>query len=356
MKNTVARFSEKLFRKISEKSRGSLIVSPMSVLYALVLIGGAASGETLDEIESLIGGKISEIAPELKKFSQKSDPFQKIFNSIWANGKMYTVSEDFAEYSRGIFSSDVMSVPFDNADTIRRINSWAADKTDGMITDAIDELDPSDVLLILNTVLFDGIWEDEYNENSIETDEFTSYEGHSRETDFMFSTERSYFETEGAIGFSKSYRGGYRFTAVLPDEDLCKFIESADFSSIISAADSARDEAQVSIPIFENENKLELHGTLLNLGLRRALSEDSELSKLGADGINVRIDKIIQKAKITVSEHGTRAAAVTEMSVALAMLRPDEKKTVYLNRPFLYFITDCDGVILFVGTVFDIGE
>ena len=78
-------------------------------------------------------------------------------------------------------------------------------------------------------------------------------------------------------------------------------------------------------------------------------SSKANFSKL-ADG-NVYISKMLQKAKIEVSEEGTKAAAVTAAAVMLTSLQPDPRRVEFhANRPFVYMITDVrSGYIYFIG-------
>ena len=101
---------------------------------------------------------------------------------------------------------------------MKEINKWVSDKTDGMIKDALDELDPSAVMVLLNTVLFDGVWENEYEEYDISDGFFTNYDGTRSDAEYMYSTEYGYFTLGKPDRDSRKLRrNGYSFVAVLPD-------------------------------------------------------------------------------------------------------------------------------------------
>ncbi|MBQ8512331.1 MAG: hypothetical protein IJ497_06930, partial [Clostridia bacterium] len=96
---------------------------------------------------------------------------------------------------------------------------------------------------------------------------------------------------------------------------------------------------------------------LRKMGLERAFSNRAELYGLSENGAPLYIDQILQKAKIITNEHGTKAAAMTEISVRMMAFRPTEKKEIHLNRPFFYMILDTEtGIPLFTGAVYDLGE
>ena len=65
----------------------------------------------------------------------------------------------------------------------------------------------------------------------------------------------------------------------------------------------------------------------------------------------------MHKTRISVAEKGTKAGAVTVAAVDGATAPGDNKKveTVYLDRPFVYMLIDCENNIpFFIGTMRDI--
>lgn len=354
MKKIISDFTEKLYKTISETGAENLLLSPLSVIYAAALVGSGASGETRDEIEKMLGSDIEKLDKILctisGKLAESKDQSVKLANSLWTNKNLFRLSEKFAEHAHEFYDAECKNESFSD-NIISKINAWVSEKTDGMITDALDTVDPSTAMILLNTILFDGKWEKEYHD--VVPGEFFNYDGSSVQTEFMPSSENTYFENDGAAGFSKNYTGGYRFTAVLPDSDIQEYIKHADLESILSAAESGDCRADVSLPKFDYENETGLNEVLEKLGMRRALSPYAELHALSEDRVPLYIDKVMQKARIIVNERGTKAAAMTEMSIALTMLRPD-RKTLFLDRPFIYMITDPDGVILFIGTIYSL--
>ena len=78
-------------------------------------------------------------------------------------------------------------------------------------------------------------------------------------------------------------------------------------------------------------------------------SADIKLLKLR----KIFINRVIHKTYIQVGEKGTRAGAATVVQINKTSLeRPDESKQVYLDRPFVYMILDCENNLpFFIGTM-----
>lgn len=349
-------FSEKIYVTAAEKNAGNLILSPLSVMYALSLCSNGASGETLGEFESLLGGlergKMNNYLYTLTNvLAGTEESTVKSANSIWGNADNFEINESFRDIAHRYYSAEAKSLFFSDPSTVGEINGWVSDKTDGMIDNALDSLDENAAMVILNTVLFDGVWEEEYEENDISDGYFTNYDGSRSNAEFMYSTEHSYFALGGGEGFSKAYKDGYSFTAVLPDGDIRDFVSSLDVSEILDASRSASGKVKVGIPKFEYESRTGLNEVLQSLGFERAFTQAAELGGLQSNGDdNLFISDILQKAKIITNEHGTKAAAVTEMMVGLTSFMPDNKEII-LDRPFFYMITNADGAVLFMGTL-----
>ncbi len=73
---------------------------------------------------------------------------------------------------------------------------------------------------------------------------------------------------------------------------------------------------------------------------------------------NIYISRVLHKTYIAVDEKGTKAGAATVVEAAAGEAAPmEEPKTVYLDRPFVYMLIDCEtNLPIFIGTAMDIGQ
>ena len=359
---SVTGFSEKLLKECTAENGGkNLILSPLSVMYALTLCSNGASGGTLAEFEALNGIPTDEMNEYLwsyaARLAETENSTVRTANSLWGNEKCFTMSEDFRKVSEVFYDAESRSVDFADQSNVDVINGWVSEKTDGMIPDAVKELNPATMLMLLNTVMFDGVWEKEYREYQVSEGVFHGATVSQNNVEFMYSTENGYFEVDGGVGFSKMYKDGYAFTAVLPDGDLNDFIANADLGKITAAAMSGSGKVDAAVPKFEYETEMGLTDILKDMGLEKAMSSQAELYGLSAEGLPLYIDQVLQKAKVITNEHGTRAAAMTQVMVNMMSARPEKKEVVHLDRPFFYMILDMEtGIPLFTGAVYDLGE
>ena len=107
----------------------------------------------------------------------------------------------------------------------------------------------------------------------------------------------------------------------------------------------------LKLPRFTTEMKLSLKDIIAKLGAPSMFDTTRADFSSFANG-NVYVSEMLQKAKIEVSEEGTKAAAVTMGMVKLTSIRPDEPRRVdfHCDHPFIYMIQDnYTGAILFMG-------
>ncbi|MBR5365979.1 MAG: serpin family protein [Clostridia bacterium] len=356
--DAVTVFSEKFWKEAVKEASGNVILSPLSLYYALSLTSNGASGETKKAFEETLGLPVEELNEYLYtltgKLAATENSTVDIANSVWGNSGSFTISPDFIKVGEAYYAAEARSVPF-NAETVKAINAWVSEKTDGMIPMLMEDLDPSLILVLLNTVLFDGVWEVEYEEDAVVPGSFTARDGKTVDADFLRSTEYGYFETKGGVGFSKAYKDGYRFVAVLPDDpdaDMIAFAEEMDLGDILTGARESSKKVYAYIPKFEYSTTLGLNDVTERLGLGRIFTPLAELGGLSAAGVNdIVVSDILQKAKVILNEHGTKAAAVTEITFKNTALLPEQTPTVRLDRPFFYVIIDADGIPLFMGAL-----
>lgn len=352
--DAVTSFTEQFMKKIGP-SDANTVYSPLSLYYALALTANGASGETAEEFEAALGMSPEQADEYLYtlagRLAESDETKVSVSSSVWGNAARFTLSPDFASVARKYFDADAESLPFDAA-AVRKINGWVNEKTDGMIPSLFSTLDPESPLVLVNTVLFDGVWEEEYEDRDVRPGTFTLADGGTKEVSFLRSEEYTYFETAGGKGFSKDYKNGYRFIGVRPEGSVEDFVAGMDLSEIVARSKDSGLKADCAVPKFEYETEAALNGVTKELGIEKAFTGAAELGGLSASGENnIFIDSILQKAKIFLNEHGTKAAAATGIMFGTTAFMPEERREVILDKPFFYAIVNADGIPLFVGTV-----
>ena len=217
-KNGAADFAVRLFQTTWEEGKNSLI-SPLSVMLALSMTANGARGETLAQMEVLLGGDIpiDTLNKYLHAYVGGLPSVEKakltLANSIWVKDSGFTVEEDFLQRNADCYGAAAYKSAFDEK-TLRDINNWVKENTDGVIDKIVDQMDPYAVMYLVNTVLFDAEWQNIYHKHEVRDGTFTAIDGAKRTVSMMYSNESLYLDDGKATGFLKPYKNGYSFAAL----------------------------------------------------------------------------------------------------------------------------------------------
>ena len=354
-------FAVKLLQQSLKKDgeKGAL-VSPLSAQLCLAMVANGADGETLAEMEKVLGGDLSleQLNQYLSAYAESLPSTEKtkllINNAIWFK-EGYPIYTDFLQTNANYYGADLYQAPF-RMDTLeadlREINDWVNTNTDGMIPKLFDELDEDTVMVLINTLLFDGTWETAYADKDVVNRTFYSYSGKEQTVEMMCSTESVYFADENAKGFLKYYDGkDYAFAAILPEQgtDILEYVNSLNGASLQSLlAKQYKTAVDVGLPKFKFEYSMNLKPILSDMGMPTAFLEDAaNFSKMSSRLLH--IGQAVQKTAIELSPTGTKAAAATGVGMEENV---GVSPYVYLNRPFVYMILDTKtNLPLFIGVM-----
>ncbi len=361
-------FSVNLFKVTANNEGENILISPLSVGLALAMTANGADNQTLSEMEALLcdGFGIQSLNEYFSSYVNSQDSGEKykvsIANSIWFRDdeNRLSVEKDFLQTNANYYSAQIYKSPFDKK-TVRDINNWVKLHTDKTIDKIVDEINPNTVMYLINALAFDAEWEHVYEKSDITNGTFTSYGGEKQDTEMMTSEERLYLCDENSTGFIKNYSGGkYSFAALLPNEgiDIYEYIQGLTGERLQNTLDGAQSSAvKATMPKFSYEYESSLNDPLKKLGMNSAFDESkADFSKMGkSSNGNLYISEVKHKTFICVDERGTKAGAVTSVTMNEEGADPMSMYSVKLDRPFVYMIIDNDtNLPLFIGAVTDI--
>lgn len=353
----VTDFGIRLFQQSITENKNTLL-SPLSVLSALAMTANGADGNTLSQMEQVFGLPIEELNGYLHAYMD-SLPVHAA-NSIWIReDKSLAIEKGFLQKNKDCYGAQINQVPF-HRNTVGKINRWVRKNTDGMIDSIIDEISADEVMYLINAIAFDAEWKTVYEDSQISDGIFKKEDGTEQEVKFMYSQEHTYLEDENAEGFEKYYADGKcAFAALLPKEgvSITDYVKSLTGQKLSEILHTARDiPVSAAIPKFENAYETGLNGMLKNMGMADAFDDTvSDFSKMGrCESGNFFISEVRHKAYIAVDEKGTKAGAATAVLMNAGSAEPLGTKQIYLDRPFVYMIVDCEAnVPIFIGTIMD---
>ena len=352
--DALADFSIRLVQALSDEE-GNLLVSPLSLAYALGMLENGASAETLAQLEAVIGISAEELQEIYASFPRSENI--SVANALWVRDDC-PVDPQFLEDSRVLYEAEVFNAPFDEK-ALRQINEWADEKTDGMIPSVLNELPQSAVMVLLDAITFKAKWAIPSDAAFTFKSGFVTASGEEQTAHYMSFEEPYYIETDYATGFIKSYEGGdYEFVALLPNEGydprgiICD-MSGTELRNIITHTEYI--PVRTIMPRFSTELELNLNEPLQSMGVHAAFSGqegfDRILSTDREDANPLDLGSVSQNTFIEVDEYGTRAAAVT-VELLCGSAEIDDYREVTLNKPFAYMIVEAEThVPIFVGVL-----
>ncbi len=361
---SVELFKESVYKDMSEGK--NVLISPESVLCALSMTANGAGSDTLEEMENVVMGDTNIGTHNEYMYTYNNNLLESqnvkfnMANSIWVRDdeERISVKESFADKCYAYYNADVYLAEFDSS-TVTDINNWVDDKTDGMISELVKNIDDAEVMYLINAIAFEGEWKEEYEEHQVnENGLFTSCDGKKQDVNMLCSTETYFIDDDNGKGFIKEYKGGkFAFMAILPDEELGVegYIENMTGDNLIGMYKNRQyKDVIVLMPEFSYEYDIELSDSLTNMGMGQAFVDTADFSNMATTKSGyLYISKVFHKTYIQVNRQGTKAAAVTAVVMNdETCAEPEEPESVILDRPFIYAIIDTEtGLPIFLGVL-----
>ncbi len=360
----VSGFSDNVLLNTKDEKEGcNRIYSPLSIYMAVSVLAECSEGESFKEFSDLLC--ISD-KDELRNFnhgifdSLYFDNFSRycrMTNSIWLN-RNYTFEEDMLKTLADKYYTASFRRDFRSQADCDEISEWIWQNTSGKFRPHIeaDQPDQDTLFKIVNTVTFKEKWAS----NFYGTEDGIFHGGDGDITcPFMHGEDTGYIsEAEDFTIYIKNYNDIFRMNFVLPAEgksvdDILS--DSEVMKRVLSPEPVEMKKVIAEIPKFSSESKFDLISTLMDAGVSKVFRDlDIEplvnFEKNGMDG--AAISDIVHEAVIDVDEKGCEAAAYTMIGTQPTACDPEEYEFT-MDRPFLYYISNDDGVPLFIGIVND---
>jgi len=357
------KFALDLYNKISKNNKTeNLLFSPFSIYQAMSVVYSGSRNNTKKQMQDLFYFSndkqylnITSINKYLKNNTDSID--LNIINSIWIQ-EDYKIRSEYINIINNNYKIPINKINFKNKSSrekaVKEINNWVANNTEKQILQLIKPSDLSKYtrLLLVNAMSFYGEWLNGFDKDKTTKQIFKSNKNEYN-IDFMNKEGGFLYYSDSIISSIKiPYKGNKQSVIVLLPKNNVSISEIENNINIeyLNKITYNMHKTQVllSLPKFTVEYSLNLKQTFQEMGMIDAFSKVADFSII-TEKNNLKIDKIIHKSKIEISEKGTMAAAATSVSMI--------QKTAFIpslefnaNHPFIYFIQDNDTeMILFIG-------
>ena len=359
-------FGFELFREVYILSEeDNIMISPLSVSYALGMTYNGAAGSTLEAFNDvmhfgdLTTGEVNESYKDLMvQLLNLDDKVEfSIANSIWYR-LGFQVLPDFINTNEDYFDAAVREIDFSDPQTVEIINQWIEDKTNDKIKDMLDYIPTDAVMYLINAIYFNASWKYEFEKGETYQGDFKLEDGTKHQTDYMrVKGNFQYTSNEDFTAIELPYGDStFSMVVMLPshEKEVSDLVAKLDLTHWDSWFESSWfTGVQVDLPKFKYEFKELLNDPLTDLGLGVAFSEfEADFTRINPGG-NLFISRVIHQSFIDVQEEGTEAAAATIVEMNLTSAGGGGSPINFkADKPFLYLIKEnSTGAIVFIGKV-----
>lgn len=371
--------------KHQDDQSDNLVVSPYNATAALSMVAKGAVGETRDELAQALfatdGKGLDDAVAAYSKLNTeilKANAGQVTLttaNGVWTNKDLVTLRDAFAKDLKDTMGADISAEDYANPATVDKINKWASDNTNGLITKVLESLAPDDAAVLASALHFKGEWTKKFDKALTEDKTFTQ-DGNAAATT---PTMHQDFEDEGGFRYQKG--NGFeaismtygeekhtdtewknptmRLVLVRPTDDN---LSARDF---LSAQENGKIPAwldvygynnavgSVELPRMDIKQKFDLIPALRDMGVDKAFGGGSFENMVEQGGEKLYVSKVSHDTVFKTDEQGSEAAAVTTAVMTLESVRmPPEQVDIKFDRSFLFALQDVKtNAVLFIGAV-----
>ena len=341
--------------------------SPLNVYMALAMLAELTDGESRAQILTLLGSDSLEAlrgqANALWNDHYSSDGATNsiLASSLWLDEGVpfdQNTLDTLAEtYYASSFQGDLGTEEMNQA-----LQDWLNGQTSGLLQEQIGQLtlDPETLLALATTVYFQAQWDSTFSEEKTAPQTFHSPAGDVT-VDFLHRDSSGYYfwgEHFSAVGLRLANDGGTMWL-LLPDEgytpeDLLSDQEALDFLTTgWGWAQGQNLMVHLALPKFDVSSQIDLEDGLRQLGVTdvfdAGLADFSPM--LAGDAQGIFVSQAKHGVRVVIDEEGVTAAAYTMMAMDGAGAPPEEEIDFTLDRPFLFALSDDQGLPLFAGVV-----
>ena len=336
-----------------EDKDANLAVSPYSAGVALSMLAEGAEGQTRAEFNKALNDCLfkSEDLGGSDKITVNS------VNSLWVDDN-FSVRNRYVSLMQKDFDALVTTLSFSDPATVKAINNWCSEHTNGKITEIIDELSPNDVMVLVNALYFKAPWLNPFDEHMTSSAKFHGSKSVSDVDMMARKAYMNYAEYNGCQLVELPYEGGrYAMYVLLPPEDmdineLIGYLSQESYDAAMNSQQSK--EVLLKMPKVKVETSLLLNQSLQHMGIRTAFTGAADFKGISEMG-PLSLGLVKQKCYVEISEKGTEAAAVTSAQIRMTALRPSQYVRMTVDRPYLFFVTDKqESNILFAGRIMNL--
>ena len=337
--------------------------SPLSFYLALSMLQNGAGGTTSQELAALLGtvpgeegtAALNQANQELQEALNLNGEESTLLlgNSLWLRDSFAgKVKTDYTQTLENSYHAQVETLDMSSPDAVDTINQWVSDQTNGLITQAMDSLDPNLQVLLLNTVYWKASWLNAFDAGATLPEAFQGPSGEKQVQMMHGSMELPYYENDSFQAVALPCGDGLTSMIVLLPKEGKEVVMTAELLNTLQQ-EMGTQMVELSLPRMDLSQSFTANDLLTALGAGTMFTGDADLTGISDEG-DLSVSEVKHDAVLKVDEEGAEAAASTGVAVVTRAVIPDEPVVMTVNRPFQLAVLHHEtGTALFEGSIVD---
>lgn len=361
----------KLISNFYDFNKSDFLISPTSIVSALNMLQSSLTGESKEEILSILNDSSSNIELNYSNlYSLLNRNFKgnnKIttLNSIWLNNELKNSYNDATlnKLANSYFTSS-FGLDFNNEEKSKdAINQYIKDATNNLLNCDNLNINPDTVFILLNTLYLKDIWLiDSELEYTPTTFDFNNEDGSIKKVKLLTKNRISGRPIEGDI-YSKFYiktNNGFTLEFIVPNEgyQVEDIFNLSNINEILSSSfysygtENESYFTNIYFPSFSISGNYDLIDFLkARYNVNKAFSPSFDNAIF--NDLPTSVTKIIHSNILNVDEVGIEGASYTLIEDGATSGEP--KKEIYFDyyvtKGFIFTLKDSYGNFLFAGNL-----
>lgn len=342
------------------------VCSPLNVYMALGMLAQVTDGNSRQQILDALGESSMEDLQNrtgaVWNASYRNDGVTNclLANSLWLREDMRYNPETLNQLQNRFYAS-AYSGTMGSGEMNQALRDWLNAQTNGKLEGQLQdvELDPMTVLALASTVSYEAKWQNAFAVERTGEGIFHGAQGDEPVSYMHSDTTNTYYwgEDFSAVGLAMANYGG-QLWLVLPDEGISPeaLLEQEQVMDFLMTGSDWENQktliVELTMPKFDISASLDLCSALKEMNITDVFDpEISDFSALTTDLDDIYLSQARQDVRFTADEEGISAVAATLMTAVGNAMPPEDRVEFTLDRPFLFLLTDSNGLPLFVGIV-----
>ncbi|XP_049646644.1 heparin cofactor 2 [Suncus etruscus] len=368
-----AKFAFSLYRALKEQTDtlDNIFIAPVGISTAMGMLSLGLQGETHEQVHSVLHFKDFVNASSKYEITTIHNLFRKLTHRLFRRNfgytlrsvndlyvqKQFPILEDFKTKVKEYYFAEAHEADFSDPTFISKANNHILKLTKGLIKDALENIDPTTQMMILNCIYFKGSWVNKFPVEMTHKHNFRLNEKEVVKVPMMQTKGNFLAANDQELDcdiLQLEYVGGISMLIVVPHKlSGMKTLETQLTPQVVERWQKSMTNRtrEVLLPKFKLEKNYNMVKALKSMGIMSLFDGSSDMA--GISDQRLVIDLFKHQGTITVNEEGTEAAAVT--TVGFMPLSTQVRFTA--DRPFLFLIyehrTSC---LLFMGRVVNPNE